>query len=339
MKDRKWLRVIIICSCILTVLYFSAALVLIKGPDPTFSETRVFSISQAEADGIVTMLKQDYEYEERRFAVRDGVELYARHYQADTDVTMLLLHGVTSNSYLYNTSCGLFRKGVNAEIYALDLRGHGESPERRGDIDYIGQYEDDIADVVAEIRAERPNGRLILAGHSMGGGIALRYAMEDGPSNVDGYLLFAPHLGFNSPTANSSESAGDATGESFTMIQLWRVVGLFMLNALGIDSFNELDIAFFNNPSDSPQSPVGRYSYRAFASVAPTDYRDALEAVDRPLLVLVGSNDEAFSAEHFKPVVEENSNGQVVMFEGLNHNSVTYDDSVIETVREWVGTL
>jgi len=339
MKDRKWLRVLVICLGILIVLYFSAALALINGPEPTFSTTAVFSVSSAEADGIVEMLRQDYEFKEHRFKARDGEELYARHFAADTGVTVLLLHGITGNSYLLNTSCGKIRETADAEIYALDHRGHGESAGRRGDVDYIGQYEDDVADAIAEIRAKKPEVKLILAGHSMGGGIALRYAMKDGPSEVDGYLLFAPHLGFNSPTAYSSQPKTDSTGEPRVKIHVPRMMGLFMLNIFGIDGFNDLGISFFNNPSDSPQSPVGVYTYRAFSSVAPTDYKSALAAVDKPLLVVVGSNDESFSAEHFKPVVEENSDGKVVLFDGLNHNGIMYDDKVIAAVGEWMKAL
>jgi len=339
MKDRRWLRVLLICLTILAVLYFSSALILINGPEPTFSMTTVFSISTAEADGIIEMLKQDYEYGERRFRVRDGADLYARHFDAEAGVTVLLLHGASGNSYLFNTSCGKIQETVNAEIYALDLRGHGESAGRRGDLDYIGQYEDDVADVIAEIRAEKPNRKLILAGHSMGGGIALRYARKSGPSDVDGYLLFAPHLGFNSPTAYSSQPRTDSTGEPRVKIHVSRIIGLFMLNVFGIDGFNSLGITFYNNPSDSPQSPIGVYTYRASSSVAPTDYRSALASVDRPLLVVVGSNDEAFSAEHFKSVVEENSDGQVVLLDGVGHNGIMYDDKVLAAVAEWIRSL
>lgn len=339
MKDRKWLRVLLICLGILTVLYFTTALVLINGPEPTFSTTSVFSASDADAERIMMMLKQDYEYEEHRFTARDGIDLFARHYGADTDVTILLLHGIAGSSYTFNTSCGLIREAINAEIFALDHRGHGKSAGRPGDIDYIGQYEDDVADAIAEIREKKPDGTLILAGHSMGGGIALRYAMKDGPSDVDGYLLFAPHLGFNSPTAYASREETNSTGEPWFKVHLTRLVGLFMLNIFGIDGFNDLGISFFNYPADSPQSPVGIYTYRAFSSVAPADYRTALAAVDKPLLVLVGSNDESFSAAHFRAVVEENSEGRVVLFDGLDHNSIMYNDKVIAAVGEWMGRL
>jgi alpha-beta hydrolase superfamily lysophospholipase len=285
------------------------------------------------------MLRQDYEFEAHRFKARDGTDLYARHFPANTNVTVLLLHGVGANSYLFNTSCGKIREAANAGIFALDLRGHGESGGRRGDVDYIGQYEDDVAEVIAEIRAKQPGGKLILAGHSMGGGIALRYAMKRGPSNVDGYLLFAPHLGFNSPTAYSSQPQTGNTGEPEVKMQVYRIIGLFMLNIFGIVGYNDLGIAFFNIPSDSPQSPVDVYSYRAFSSVAPTDYKSALSAVEKPLLVVVGSNDEAFSVEHFKPVLAENSDGRLLLFDGIGHNGIMYDNAVIAAVGAWIRSL
>lgn len=33
-----------------------------------------------------------------------------------------------------------------------DLRGHGVSPERRGDVDHIGQLEEDLADLIDQLR-------------------------------------------------------------------------------------------------------------------------------------------------------------------------------------------
>ena len=340
MKDRKWLRVVLICTGILAVFYFSAALVLVTAPDPTFSATAVFSVSTAEAEGIVEMLKQDHEYGERRFVARDGVELFARHYAAGGGPTVLLLHGIASSSYTSNTTCGMIREAAGAEVYALDFRGHGDSSGERGDVDYIGQYEDDVADVIAAIRGEKPGGKLILAGHSMGGGIALRYAMKKGTSDVDGYLLFAPHLGFDSPTASLYRPQTDrATGEPPFKIHLARLVGLFMLNFLGIGGFNDSQVVFYNHPTDSPQAPVGRYTYRALSNTAPTNHKAALAAVDRPLLVLVGSNDEPFVPEQFKPVVEENSDGKVMLFEGLGHESIMFDPDAIAAAGKWISAL
>ena len=53
-----------------------------------------------------------------------------------------------------------------ADVLVPDLRGHGKNPDRRGDVDYIGQFEDDIADLIA---AKRKNGqKVIMLGHVKG---------------------------------------------------------------------------------------------------------------------------------------------------------------------------
>jgi hypothetical protein len=60
----------------------------------------------------------------------------------------------------------------------LHARSEGAWQVRRspGDVDYIGQLEDDVADVIAAIRARRPAARIVLLGHSAGGGLLVRYA-------------------------------------------------------------------------------------------------------------------------------------------------------------------
>ena len=82
-------------------------------------------------------------------------------------------------------------------------------------MDYIGQYEDDLADVVTQVKFQKPNEKIIIAGHSMGGGISLRYAMRNDFPEVDGYLLVAPTIGHNNPTMRTAPLNADETAEPF----------------------------------------------------------------------------------------------------------------------------
>lgn len=66
-----------------------------------------------------------------------------------------------------------YQEATQAEVFAIDLRGHGKSDGKDGDVDYINQYADDLADIVSAIRKQKPKGKIIIAGHSMGGGVAL----------------------------------------------------------------------------------------------------------------------------------------------------------------------
>lgn len=69
--------------------------------------------------------------------------------------------------------------------------------------------------------------------------------------------------------------------------------------------------------------------------MSPEDYITGLKAVKAPLLVMVGSNDEAFVATEFKPAIEINSNGKVVVIEGATHNGIRHSKEAMKEVKTW----
>lgn len=325
---RRLGRLLLIVVVALMALYFVVAFALTFSPAPSFAV-----VSSADT-ATATSAAPDHptDYEEHRFAARDGVALFARHYPSNSGVTVLLIHGVTGDGSLFQKSATMLRD-AGAEVYVLDLRGHGRSGGTRGDIDYIGQYEADVADVVTALRALKPENKIVLAGHSMGGGIALRYAVLDDESSVDGYLLFAPNLGTNAPTAVTTapeEGAGGA--EEYIRVHVPRTIGLIMLNIAGITAFDHLPTMFFNLP---PQY-VNTYSYRAMATSAPTDYVTALTAVDKPMLVVVGSHDEAFNAARYPATVQEYSDGEVHMVAGETHTGIYQNAEAMSLIHDWL---
>jgi alpha-beta hydrolase superfamily lysophospholipase len=304
---------------------------LINLPNPTFAPEIVQEpmTPQAIAD---LGFEQPYKNEPQKFMMRDGKQLFSYTYKKNSNTTILLLHGILSNSYLMNKTAGLLRTATNSNVVALDLRGHGQSEGTPGDVSYINQYVDDVADVIKVIKKEQPTQKIILAGHSMGGGIILRYAMKKNTPNVNGYLLFAPHLGANSPTMPKEDVTSEEA--AFIKLHLNRIIGLKMMNAIGETKYNHLPVLFFNLPASMP---VNKYSYRANESMSPLDYKLGLNAIEKPLLVLVGSKDEAFDATEFKPVVTKNSNGEVYIIENETHNGVRHNKKTMKIISKWVN--
>lgn len=160
----------------------------------------------------------------------------------------------------------------------LDLRGHGRSEGRRGDVARIGPYDEDGAGVLAILRAEAPHGTLLLAGHSMGGGIALRVLGRG--ADVDGTVLFAPRLGMGAPTERRpSGSPAVNAPEPRLEVHVPRVVGLAMLNAVGLRALNGLETLLLNVRRDGRPETC---SFRGMASMAPEDFRAVLSRDARP---------------------------------------------------------
>lgn len=305
---------------------------LINSPNPNFKlDTNPAPIDTKTISDLG--FEQFYTNSPRKFLMRDGKQLFSYAYQKESDTTIVLLHGVLSSAYMMNKTAGLLQETTHNEVIALDFRGHGQSEGNSGDVEHINQYVEDLVDVIAALKKEKPNQKIILAGHSMGGGIILRFAMETNKPNVDGYLLFAPHLGANSPTIKSVES--ETKEESFIKLHINRIIGLKMMNAIGETKYNNLPVLFFNLPKTMP---ITKYSYRASESMNPLDYKEGLNAIDKPLLVVVGNNDEAFDARKFKAVVTAHSTGEVFIVENETHNGIRHNAKTMAIISNWINS-
>jgi pimeloyl-ACP methyl ester carboxylesterase len=101
------------------------------------------------------------------------------------EVPVILAHSLAGTSAHWSHQLEHLRRGRRA--VAFDFRGHGASdpPERSGYS--IAGLTDDIDAVVGRLGI----GRFVLVGHSLGGGVALRYAGAY-PDRVAGLLLLDP---------------------------------------------------------------------------------------------------------------------------------------------------
>jgi alpha-beta hydrolase superfamily lysophospholipase len=267
------------------------------------------------------------------FRARDGTPLSYRHYPSVSEKVLILLHGSGYHSkYLLPLARFISAEGL-AHVYTPDLRGHGQEPLRRGDVDYIGQLEDDLADLIALARREHPDAMVIVGGHSSGGGLAVRFAGSRYGKEADAYLLLSPFLKYNAPTMRP-QSGGWA--QPYTR----RIVGLVMLNNVGIRCFNHLTVIRFNMPEQARDgSETLSYSFRLNSAYAPQAYKKDLKAIRQPLLVVVGTADEAFYASQFAPVISRYTTGQVVLLDGVTHMGVVVGNEIQPVVKDWFRDL
>ena len=228
------------------------------------------------------------------------------------------------------------QEATQAEVFAIDLRGHGKSEGKAGDVDYINQYTDDLADIIKNIRKQKPKGKIIIAGHSMGGGIVLNYAIQKNKTKIDGYLFFAPLLGHNSPAMQQTPPTETNEVEPFMKIHFTRIIGLKMFNEIGNHSLDSLPVLFFNLPETMP---LRAYSHRANLSIAPEDYKEGLKSINVPTLILIGSKDEAFNAEATKKAVSENRKANIQIIEGLTHNGIRHSPQAYQFIKKWFLAL
>ncbi|MBK1788946.1 alpha/beta fold hydrolase [Prauserella cavernicola] len=101
----------------------------------------------------------------RDFVTGDGTRLHAELTgPADSAVTLVLVHGWTQDLRTWDRVVDELPRELRVLRY--DLRGHGRSAAAPPGTTTIDRLADDLAELIAD---RVPEGRLVLAGHSMGG--------------------------------------------------------------------------------------------------------------------------------------------------------------------------
>lgn len=111
---------------------------------------------------------------------QDGFELFTQTWKPGKNkpkFVVVIQHGFGEHSGRYNNIIAAL-EAEKAVVYALDARGHGKTPGKRGHIDDFNVYADDLAVLIEKARKENGKLPMILIGHSMGGLIATLAALK-----------------------------------------------------------------------------------------------------------------------------------------------------------------
>jgi alpha-beta hydrolase superfamily lysophospholipase len=129
---------------------------------------------------------------ERSFDGVGGVRIVYDVWTPDTDPrgVVVLAHGLGEHARRYDHVAQ--RLGESGLItYALDHRGHGRSGGKRVYLRDISEYTDDFHTLVGIAAEEHPGLKLVVLGHSMGGGIVFTYGVEH-PDDYTAMVLSGP---------------------------------------------------------------------------------------------------------------------------------------------------
>jgi alpha-beta hydrolase superfamily lysophospholipase len=271
----------------------------------------------------------------KRYPARDGEELAYRFYDSPSERVLIFIHGSSYHGAGYHALASFISQSGAAKVVLPNLRGHYQSGPRRGDVDYVGQYEDDIADLIVALRGTGVQGPVTLGGHSSGGGLVIRFAGGAHAQAVSHYLALAPVI----PT---SPAVRNGTAGGWANLHFRRLYGLLALNAIGIHGFNALPIIAFNKPATYwDGTETLSYSYRLNVSYHPRyRYAEDIRQMDGKALVLVGANDEAVDGEALRAVFAASApRAQVMVLPNINHFGIFTDEAVLKTIADWLRAL
>lgn len=322
---------VVVCICAVFLSGLAVALYLVATPPPPIPKPKdVFdftSLRQAPAEIDPPSL--------RRYEARDSEELAYRIYESTSDRILIFIHGSSYHGAGYHALAAALSLGGVAKVVLPNLRGHYQSGRHRGDVEYIGQLEDDLSDLIRHLREQHLNGPLTLGGHSSGGGFAIRFAGGAQAAPISSYLLLAPAI----PT---SPAMRQGTAGGWANLNFRRLYGLLALNAVGIRGFNGLPIIEFNKPAKFwDGTETLSYSYRLNVSYHPRyRYQDDIRSLGGPTLVMIGANDEAIDPQALRGLFAESArNAQMTVIPGLNHFGIFNTPAVWEMISTWLKTL
>ncbi|MGO9356790.1 MAG: lysophospholipase [Xanthobacteraceae bacterium] len=140
-------------------------------------------------------MTQNISHRDGQIPGQGGLSLYWQTWRAEPappapGPTVVIVHGFAEHSTRYvEVAKVLADRGCT--VYAIDHRGHGRSAGRRAFIDSLDNVVADMDQLVEMARREQPGSRLILLGHSLGGGLSLEYAIRH-QEKLDALILSGP---------------------------------------------------------------------------------------------------------------------------------------------------
>jgi len=317
-------------SSIIWVLVLTGLLVFgtAKPPPPAAAITRAFATIDVDALPPI-----------ERYRARDGAELAYRIYAAQGSQVAVLIHGSAGSSADMDLLARALQ-AANVTVLIPDLRGHGWN-RPHGDIGYVGQLEDDLADLLSKEKPHYPQARWTALGFSSGAAFTLRVAAETPLGlSFDRYVVVSPYLRYDAPSVRKAASgtnadnsgAADHRSQSWAAASVGRIIALRMLNRVGVHRWDGLPVVAF--PVSAHSNFVTQtYSWRLQQNFGAHDqYLDDIRRVRRPMEVFVGRSDELLDAARLSSEFASRADIPVIILPGMGHPDMVTNPEAIRVL-------
>jgi len=258
-------------------------------------------------------------------------ELFFQKWETDSaKLKLVIVHGLGEHSGRYGN---IIKKldGRKVSIYSYDHRGHGRSAGKRGHIDSFADYINDLNIFIDHVRLQDDSLPIVLMGHSLGGLIAMRYALEY-PGKFSALVLSSAAL---VPAVNVPEWQ-KKMGGVFNVIYP-SLLQSNNLNARDISHDEDVVKAYMKDPMVHD-----RVSIRFFFEIMKTkdECLGRAQELSMPLLVFHGTGDRIVSYTGSQRIFESASSRdkKIFLFDGMFHETMneTNKDDVLGKVTHWI---
>lgn len=220
-----------------------------------------------------------------------------------TEGPLIFLHGLMGSSENWKSQVDYFKD--KRRVIAVDLRGHGQSDKPRGNYS-IKRFSEDLFSFVKELRIEKA----VIAGYSMGGLIALRFAL-DHQEIVEKLILID-------------------TGARTPLGRKLLVSASQIILRISYKAFLKVYLSFPKNYSKSQIREAKERILKTpkhvvnscFSAVKEFDVTSELSNILVPTLIIHGSEDKQQPLSQAKYMKEHILNSELVVLEGVGHATI-----------------
>ena len=120
----------------------------------------------------------------------DRLKIWVHTWDCGSEDIILCVHGLAGHGLYYDRIAAEFNR-LNVSVFAIDLRGHGRSDGKRGDIRHFGFHVKDVHRCISEITKRFPDKKIHILGESMGSVVSVLYAAAN-KDKVRSLILLSP---------------------------------------------------------------------------------------------------------------------------------------------------
>lgn len=261
----------------------------------------------------------------------DGLELYHRRWRQPDEprAQVVITHGAGEHLARYEHVAERLA-AADYEVHAYDHRGHGRSDGKRADLGSMDAAVTDLRTMVALARAERPDRKLFLLGHSMGGCIALEYALRR-QDEIDGLVLSSPLASLNAASL-LTRAVSKAVGSLLPRL------GVYAVDTTLVSR----DPAVVRDYERDPLVHHGKLPARTVAELTRSveSFPGRLPGLTIPLLVFHGRGDRITepAGSELVHALAGSADKELVLFDGLYHETMNEPErnKVLDRVVAWL---
>ena len=279
------------------------------------------------------------EFLESTFLMKDSVLLSSLVIKESQSPKSIVLH-LHANSYtnvIYTSYAKCLSQSDNL-VCLLNLRGNGASGGLKGQVDYTGQLEDDVQQVIRQLSESYPKVPIVLSGHSGGTAICLRYADRYKFNDISGLILMAPIIQPN-PEASRYDMPGTWFLKFFSRVksvtrsipknkknQLPNIFVSRIILAWIFPFLRNINTVSFPRNGELHEGRTFDFSYKTMRNYFIPNYATLFSRISGPVFISIGSDDDvtlpSFIGSISNQYMSCEPKSECHILDGVNHINV-----------------